>query len=170
MSILVPGDRLRNTKTNGQATVDRYDFDTGTVFVKFEGLAGIERITKEAIDDGVWEFVRAVPRIIMDDLVPKENPVETLQHHPTMIVDVRLPVLCERENTHGDFKLVAATAQELKLVLGIHSNKFTFVQQESLDLICTKLARIVRGNPNEPDHWKDIIGYATLVLETLKCK
>jgi hypothetical protein len=33
---------------------------------------------------------------------------------------------------------------------------------EALEMICTKIARILSGNPNDPDHWKDIAGYAEL--------
>ena len=35
-------------------------------------------------------------------------------------------------------------------------------QLESMDLILTKIARILSGDPNEPDHWRDIEGYARL--------
>lgn len=34
--------------------------------------------------------------------------------------------------------------------------------QESIDMILTKISRIVSGNPSEPDHWDDIAGYAFL--------
>lgn len=38
----------------------------------------------------------------------------------------------------------------------------TGTQLESLDLILTKIARILSGDPNEPDHWRDIEGYARI--------
>lgn len=88
----------------------------------------------------------------------------------------RMPVLAEREKTHGSFADVARVAQALKNVLnaGRHSRlipqTYSFIQLESEDLICTKLARACMGNPNEPDHWLDIIGYCTLVLESLNKK
>jgi len=41
---------------------------------------------------------------------------------------------------------------------------------ESLDLICTKLSRIVTGDCNHQDHWLDIAGYATLISDRLKEK
>jgi len=83
-----------------------------------------------------------------------------------------MSILKERQKTHGEYAQLASIAQRLKTVLrtGISSNKLDRVQQESLDLICTKLARIVCGNPDEPDHWVDISGYADLVVFNLKDK
>lgn len=145
-------------------------------------------IDKGSHDPTNWiNAERAVPRITSvvhesADLTPRRNAVlvptqEQLKQNPELLKernihpdykrDARLPVLVERENTHGDFKKVASVAQELKQVLKHTNGNFTYVEQESLDLICTKLARIVCGKAHEPDHWKDIIGYATLVLESL---
>jgi hypothetical protein len=79
------------------------------------------------------------------------------------------PVLNEREHTHGDYANTATIAQELKDVIRQNPNKhMNMIQLESLDLICTKISRILSGNPNEKDHWKDIAGYANLVSERLK--
>ena len=82
----------------------------------------------------------------------------------------RNPMLVERETTHGDFNRTAQVAQDLKGVLSTSTHKIPYTQAEALDLICTKLARIVCGNPNEPDHWKDIAGYANLGEEACKNK
>lgn len=40
-------------------------------------------------------------------------------------------------------------------------------QAEALEMIQHKIGRILSGNPNEPDHWRDIAGYATLVENIL---
>jgi hypothetical protein len=75
--------------------------------------------------------------------------------------------LKERGRTHGDFTETAHVAQELKSLLyaaqSTHNGARTPAMSEALDMICTKLARIVCGDPNEPDHWRDIAGYARLV-------
>lgn len=80
-------------------------------------------------------------------------------------------VLNEREKTHGDFKDTANIAQRLKWVLRenprLHG-KLSQIQAESLDLICTKMARIVSGDPDCKDSWDDIAGYANLSGERLK--
>lgn len=77
----------------------------------------------------------------------------------------REPLLVEREKTHGSYELNAGIAQQLKAVLRHRSLLWTRLdgrQQESLDLICTKIGRIMSGNNLEIDHWNDIAGYAKL--------
>lgn len=73
-------------------------------------------------------------------------------------------MLDEREKTHGSFPNVARTAQEIKAALYIGTTylKLEIPKREALDMIATKLARIVNGHSSEPDHWKDIAGYAML--------
>jgi hypothetical protein len=78
-------------------------------------------------------------------------------------------LLNEREKTHGDYADVACVAQALKFALAYGpTEELPDVHRESLDLICTKIARIVCGDHNEPDHWIDCIGYAQLVLNYIK--
>lgn len=78
-------------------------------------------------------------------------------------------VLKEREKTHGDYCLNASVAQALKDAMRNGPlSELPSVHRESLDLICTKISRIVCGDHNEPDHWTDIMGYAKLVLKTLE--
>ena len=77
--------------------------------------------------------------------------------------------LNDRETTHGDYGQTAQISQDLKSIIrGADIGNLNDVQCESLDLICTKIARILSGSPDEPDHWKDIAGYANLVSERLK--
>lgn len=77
-------------------------------------------------------------------------------------------VLEQRGNDYGDYKEMAEVAQQLKRVLARGgATKVSMVQQESLDFICTKMARIVCGNPNKADSWTDISGYAKLPLRYL---
>lgn len=40
-------------------------------------------------------------------------------------------------------------------------------QREALELIATKIGRIVCGDPNHRDHWKDIAGYANLAHDRI---
>lgn len=78
-------------------------------------------------------------------------------------------ILEERGQTHGDFKCNAHTIQSMKETLryGTSWDKLSFEQKESLEMIVHKIGRIVNGNPNEKDHWNDLIGYATLVANKL---
>lgn len=78
-------------------------------------------------------------------------------------------VLHERGENYGDFQGMAEIAQRLKTVLTEADGygRCNAYQRESLDLICTKLARIVNGNPDHEDSWTDIAGYAKLVADQL---
>lgn len=78
-------------------------------------------------------------------------------------------ILKERGEEYGDYGELADMAQTLKIALarGKSSGKLSFVQLESLDMICSKMARIVCGNPNNRDSWQDISGYAHLVAKRL---
>ena len=77
-------------------------------------------------------------------------------------------LLNEREATHGDFRRTAHTAQAIKTALE-NGDAWAWpdmlpVMREALHMIASKMARIVEGNPNEADHWRDIAGYAELAL------
>jgi hypothetical protein len=75
-----------------------------------------------------------------------------------------MQVIEERAETHGDFAETAYLAQALKSVMHRASNWPLLLpqQREALDHNATKVARILSGDPNEPDHWRDIAGYARL--------
>jgi len=74
----------------------------------------------------------------------------------------------QRAATHGSFVGVACAAQTIKEVIARHSDNLNYPQTEALDMIASKIARICAGNSDEPDHWKDIAGYATLILNELE--
>lgn len=78
-------------------------------------------------------------------------------------------IINERQKTHGDYYLTAGTAQELKDVMRRGKNWETLddMQREALEMIATKIARTLSGNPHEPDHWRDIAGYAELIEKWL---
>ncbi len=71
-------------------------------------------------------------------------------------------VLEERAKTHGHFCDVARSAQVIKSEIN-KADHLELTQIEALDMIASKIARILHGNPNERDHWLDIEGYARLV-------
>ena len=74
-------------------------------------------------------------------------------------------ILDERQKTHGDFDLTAMIAQELKDVMrrGQNWKMLDDTQREALEMIASKIGRIMSGNPHEADHWRDIAGYAALI-------
>jgi hypothetical protein len=83
------------------------------------------------------------------------------------VIDARLN---ERGKTHGEFWLVAEIAQRLKATMRSYPKwqSLSHIQRESLELIATKIARVLAGNENHPDHWGDLAGYAELVVQELK--
>jgi hypothetical protein len=83
-------------------------------------------------------------------------------------------ILDERASTYGSFKDVAEVAQELKALIHTHLNDIGKVldpdQMEALDMIASKLGRIINGNADYVDSWVDIAGYAQLVADRLQGK
>ncbi len=82
--------------------------------------------------------------------------------------------LKERGNRYGEFRNHARISQSLQELLRLgYANtdrewcKLHPFQQEALSMICHKLARIVNGDPNYDDSWRDIAGYAQLVVKEL---
>lgn len=77
----------------------------------------------------------------------------------------------QRNKTHGDFETHAILSQALKTAYMEYSHSIlSDDQQEAIDMIFHKLARIGNGHPNIHDHWHDIAGYATLVANRLCAK
>lgn len=80
-------------------------------------------------------------------------------------------ILNERGSRYGKFTGHAQISQELKRVIRSfldHQNKFLVSdQQEAMDMICHKIARILNGDPDYADSWIDIAGYAQLVADRL---
>jgi uncharacterized membrane protein len=73
----------------------------------------------------------------------------------------------ERKKTHGDWKEQSYVANNLMAVMGQSKNWEEVIdasQRIALMMIATKISRILTGDPNEPDHWNDIAGYAHLGL------
>ena len=89
-----------------------------------------------------------------------------------MNTDPITDILTERGKTYGPFVDLAEIAQVLKDEIRAHIVKrktdLSFDQQEALDMTCTKIARIVNGDPNHIDSWDDIAGYARLVADRLR--
>ena len=76
-------------------------------------------------------------------------------------------LISERHATHGNFADNARISQNLKAML--HGEDawagLKPWQQESLDMICSRMGRILAGNPAHPKHWFGIINFANLGLD-----
>ena len=81
-------------------------------------------------------------------------------------------LLAERGARYGTFAEHALLTQSLKALMVGHAKKhgkeFTAAQAEALDMIAHKIGRIVNGDPNYADSWRDIEGYAKLVADDLE--
>lgn len=83
--------------------------------------------------------------------------------------------LSERNLTHGSFIDNSRYSQFFKKIYNEACEErakrmqpaLRLEQREALEMIFHKIARILAGNNNEPDHWKDISGYSMLVFNQL---
>lgn len=109
--------------------------------------------------------------------------INTSSREPTN--DSIKTLLNERSSTHGDFLTTSSISQLLKAVMtgnwevliaftgflasgnDLTVNSLTPTMRESLDMIATKIGRILSGNPSHIDSWQDIAGYAQLVVNKL---
>ena len=80
-------------------------------------------------------------------------------------------ILKERGQRYGRFDSHANVTQRLKGVIAgelhIRRKELANDQQEALDMICHKIGRIINGDANYEDSWRDIAGYAQLVADRL---
>jgi hypothetical protein len=80
----------------------------------------------------------------------------------------------ERGNTHGDWKTTASVTQHLMTMIRMADQKSPQAHtlddplNESVHMICHKLARIAAGDCRVRDHWHDIAGYAKLAIEVIE--
>lgn len=96
-------------------------------------------------------------------------------HAPNQIKPDIHETLDERGKRYGDFTQHADIADELLnsiMSRGRQRNTDNWenmhpFQRQALRTICDKLARIANGDPHYGDNWRDIAGYATLVLDRL---
>ena len=75
--------------------------------------------------------------------------------------------LQQRGGVYGDFGDQSEISQALKQIVrsGRSWGEMAPFQQEGLDMIANKIARIVNGDPSFYDSWHDIEGYARLVAD-----
>ena len=83
--------------------------------------------------------------------------------------------LAQRGTRYGSFKDHATVSQTLqRTFMGHyyenHNHDLEDYMKESAVMICHKLARIANGDPHYDDNWRDIAGYAQLVVDILHGK
>jgi Domain of unknown function (DUF6378) len=79
-------------------------------------------------------------------------------------------ILIERGKRYGLFSTHALITQSIKLNMRARESNWNRLrpdQQEALEMIAHKIGRILNGDPNYEDSWRDIAGYAELVANRL---
>lgn len=80
-------------------------------------------------------------------------------------------ILTERGDRYGTFQGHAQISRAFKrLADGFAAERGKVLaddQQEAMDMIFHKIARVLNGDPNYADSWQDIAGYAQLVADRL---
>lgn len=75
-----------------------------------------------------------------------------------------LETLAERDKTYGCFSTGSKISQYLKGSKSLNPNtELTPSQAEALDMIFSKISRILNGDASYIDTWHDICGYAQLI-------
>jgi predicted ArsR family transcriptional regulator len=99
---------------------------------------------------------------------PIVNPEITMEPDETNVDQV----LDSRAKDYGKFIEGAEIMQMLKRVVHNYIEKrgtpLAFDQREAIDMIIHKLGRIINGNPDKVDSWRDVAGYSTLVADRLE--
>jgi hypothetical protein len=112
------------------------------------------------------QITQMMERLAVAEPVQTDLPVD-MPYAPKIKLDV---LLVAREATHGSFAETARIAQALKttIVQCPTYENLNVSHREALDMIATKLGRIMSGDPNFKDHWDDIAGYAKLGAESTR--
>src|ERR1700722_6574557 len=78
--------------------------------------------------------------------------------------------LTERGARYGDFTNHTRVSQELKQVMMATPGwqRLTPDKREALELIQNKVVRILNGDPEYDDNWRDICGYSKLAQDRVK--
>ena len=122
---------------------------------------------------GVLEAVQKSKRAQIDEAIkPGIDALFGMEYKKTVQEPSVNTLLQERALQYGTFAALAKTAQEFKSVLyrelGSRNKRLADDQSEALDMIMTKIARVINGDADHADSWADIAGYATLVAERLQ--
>lgn len=128
---------------------------------------------KKKLAEGVEEMVETVRQTAAEHTNKVKEMIEDWRAEAEADNDVDT-ILNERATTYGRFVDVAEIAQEIKATIRIgdtnRSEELPADQIEALDMIASKIARILSGDSDYADSWIDIAGYATLVAERIKGK
>ena len=98
----------------------------------------------------------------------KVRPASSTQINEGYLISTET-LITERGARYGKFKDGADIMQSLKDTMRDVDgwNNLTPSQKEAFDMIQHKIGLILNGDPTYDDSWKDIAGYATLIVNEL---
>lgn len=122
----------------------------------------VYKLRKQVLDESDWATG-------ISDLGAALTDLEIPEGARTTDVD---SLLDDRGKDYGKFIEGAEIMQMLKRIVHNYGEtrdtQLAFDQREALDMIMHKVGRIINGNPDKADSWRDIAGYATLVADRLE--
>lgn len=135
-----------------------------TVSPEFRVLYGADGITLPVLMFRSQQVALTTSDLLLSDLdFLNRFPRQMLERylHPAT-VGTTASLLDQRGATHGDYRAMSTRIQQIKTIMRMGS-KWTDMsepQKEALELIATKIGRIIEGDPEFKDHWDDLGGYA----------
>lgn len=153
----------------------KYKYHKGSE-ADFDGHPGAILIVKSAISGRVYhlglDYACRAKNIekFGDIVIAHREPVNVTEVGAEMwFTSPTEALITERGSRYGKFKDGAEIMQSLKDTMRDVDgwNNLTASQKEALDMIQHKIGRILNGDPTYDDSWKDIAGYATLIVNEL---
>lgn len=79
-------------------------------------------------------------------------------------------IIKDRQPRYGSFKQRALIVQSLKNVMQSAPNwaVLSADQRQALEMMAEKVSRILNGNHNDLDSWRDASGYPQLIVDRLE--
>jgi hypothetical protein len=133
-------------------------------YCHFEGHVGVGLTKQEAEREAINKY----------DIAMEKHYMGTMKNQVTAEMEITgndiHEVLEARGRRYGEYHMVAQLSQALKEELQVSPSWVHMEphQQESLEMICNKVSRICNGDPFYVYSWRDIAGYAQLVVNELE--
>lgn len=111
--------------------------------------------TAESSQSVDWRKASERAKPFIDDVINHNHDVDN--------------TVTQRGERYGLFADGAVIMQDLKAVMRATPGweRLTPSQREALEMIQHKIGRVLNGDPTYDDNWRDIAGYATLILNEL---
>lgn len=160
-------------KPRSKKTIDAIDYMRRNPLATPKEVAKRYKITLAYVYKLLKEARALGPIAELEAPAPKLVNLTAFGDGPTKAVALE-PVPVQRGYTpaFGHFLSNATLAQALKNVITDHAadtnKRMPDYVWESLDQICTKMARIVNGDSYHLDNWTSIASYASLVVEEIE--